>query len=356
MYEEVDERYQEKRRLMMQVQNSQLEDQFHRHLLAAFNAGANSTRQQTTFREKGVPALRLDVPSQAPNFWPSLSTPPPSAGLTPSFASNSSSHDPPYLAQPQNPTPSCATVLPNNYIGHHQVASGYLSPSMSPRLGASMPSRRTSPGPVHATVRPGLNRLVNDHPFRGRFASLPENALNRTFPMTTVVESQVQDSDQSEGQGSRAQSEPLKSEGELQSSTGEQTGTAYLAQSFLSPPGLCTTIGTNSPSPLSSSPSSSSSFTFVSPLQQNSAGDQIFLSPGSMEFVVSPPGEASSLLGYDAEFHDFNQYANTLGNITRTLDSMPGSSGPASVEVCNATDGGFEWSTPENLDYAIWGR
>ncbi|KAJ5083632.1 hypothetical protein N7456_013059 [Penicillium angulare] len=43
MYEEVDERYQEKRIRMLQAQNYQIEEQFHRHLLAAFAARANST-------------------------------------------------------------------------------------------------------------------------------------------------------------------------------------------------------------------------------------------------------------------------------------------------------------------------
>lgn len=41
MYEEIDERYQEKRIRMLQVQNMQIEEQFHRHLLAAFAARAN---------------------------------------------------------------------------------------------------------------------------------------------------------------------------------------------------------------------------------------------------------------------------------------------------------------------------
>ncbi|KAJ5648048.1 hypothetical protein N7490_004420 [Penicillium lividum] len=43
MYEEVDERYQEKRIRMLQAQNMQIEEQFHRHLLAAFAARANSS-------------------------------------------------------------------------------------------------------------------------------------------------------------------------------------------------------------------------------------------------------------------------------------------------------------------------
>lgn len=42
MYEEVDERYQEKRIRMLQAQNMQIEEQFHRHLLAAFAARTNS--------------------------------------------------------------------------------------------------------------------------------------------------------------------------------------------------------------------------------------------------------------------------------------------------------------------------
>ncbi|KAJ5084475.1 hypothetical protein NUU61_009054 [Penicillium alfredii] len=43
MYEEVDERYQEKRIRMLQAQNMQIEEQFHRHLLAAFAARAHGS-------------------------------------------------------------------------------------------------------------------------------------------------------------------------------------------------------------------------------------------------------------------------------------------------------------------------
>ncbi|KAJ5328210.1 hypothetical protein N7452_008600 [Penicillium brevicompactum] len=41
MYEEVDERYQEKRIKMLQAQNMQIEEQFHRHLLEAFTKRAS---------------------------------------------------------------------------------------------------------------------------------------------------------------------------------------------------------------------------------------------------------------------------------------------------------------------------
>lgn len=43
MYEEVDERYQEMRIRMLQMQNMQLEKQSHQHLLSAFAAQANGT-------------------------------------------------------------------------------------------------------------------------------------------------------------------------------------------------------------------------------------------------------------------------------------------------------------------------
>lgn len=48
MYEEIDERYQEKRTRMLQAQNMQIEEQFHRHLLAAFAARANRNAGSAT--------------------------------------------------------------------------------------------------------------------------------------------------------------------------------------------------------------------------------------------------------------------------------------------------------------------
>lgn len=48
MYEEVDERYQEKRIRMLQAQNMQIEEQFHRHLLAAFAARTNGSGSATS--------------------------------------------------------------------------------------------------------------------------------------------------------------------------------------------------------------------------------------------------------------------------------------------------------------------
>lgn len=47
MYEEVDERYQEKRIKMLQAQNMQIEEQFHRHLLDAFAKRANYSNRSS---------------------------------------------------------------------------------------------------------------------------------------------------------------------------------------------------------------------------------------------------------------------------------------------------------------------
>ena len=52
MYEEVDERYQEKRIRMLQAQNLQIEEQFHRHLLAVFAARANSHSTESSIASR----------------------------------------------------------------------------------------------------------------------------------------------------------------------------------------------------------------------------------------------------------------------------------------------------------------
>jgi hypothetical protein len=61
MYEEVDERYQEKRIRMLQAQNMQIEEQFHRHLLAAFAARANSSSASSIASRRSSLAPRASI-------------------------------------------------------------------------------------------------------------------------------------------------------------------------------------------------------------------------------------------------------------------------------------------------------
>ena len=61
MYEEVDERYQEKRIRMLQAQNMQIEEQFHRHLLAAFAARANSSSASSIASRRSSMAPRASI-------------------------------------------------------------------------------------------------------------------------------------------------------------------------------------------------------------------------------------------------------------------------------------------------------
>ncbi|KAJ5224929.1 uncharacterized protein N7469_008432 [Penicillium citrinum] len=63
MYEEVDERYQEKRIRMLQAQNMAIEEQFHRHLLAAFASRANSSGSVSSIasrRASATPRASVD--------------------------------------------------------------------------------------------------------------------------------------------------------------------------------------------------------------------------------------------------------------------------------------------------------
>ncbi|TQB76848.1 hypothetical protein MPDQ_006625 [Monascus purpureus] len=60
MYEEIDERYQEKRIRMLQAQNLQIEEQFRRHLLAAF-AGNNPFVHNNTTNNSSIHARRASA-------------------------------------------------------------------------------------------------------------------------------------------------------------------------------------------------------------------------------------------------------------------------------------------------------
>lgn len=86
MYEEIDERYQEKRIRMLQAQNMQIEEQFHRHLLAAFAARANgsgsaassiASRRASMAPRASVDArssrkMSLDLSNLQPPFHPGM--------------------------------------------------------------------------------------------------------------------------------------------------------------------------------------------------------------------------------------------------------------------------------------------
>ncbi|KAL1968918.1 hypothetical protein VTN77DRAFT_1279 [Rasamsonia byssochlamydoides] len=134
MYEEVDERYQEKRLRMLQAQNMQIEEQFQRQLLAAFAAGANSTTQATRVSpDGGVRKMHIDIPS-ARDFLPnhhhhhqrsmSAVSTPMSAGLSACSPATSYVQSPggSYMQTPG----AFSNVLPQ------QQLPAYLTPSQSP--------------------------------------------------------------------------------------------------------------------------------------------------------------------------------------------------------------------------------
>jgi len=296
MYEEIDERYQEKRLRMLQAHNLVIEEQFKRRLVAAFTAGANSTRQQTIAREKGVRPLHVDVTPAPQNIWPSCSTPPLSAGMTPSYASTSSASSE-YMAQIHSPRSS--SVLSNTYLQHHQVVPGYLTPSLTPTWGGTNES--TYPYPVtspnaHVSM---MSMDLDNKPFRQRLASLPENVFMRStaMAMTTPLDPQLEDSSRSEDQGSRAQSEPLqmplKTEADHSSISSEPFATLPGGPFALPDRTLAT-------SELSSNTSGSYPGTPM-------GSEDVFLSQPTTEFFV--PEEQ---IRYDPEFYAFNEYASTL--------------------------------------------
>ncbi|OJJ47516.1 hypothetical protein ASPZODRAFT_165661 [Penicilliopsis zonata CBS 506.65] len=230
MYEEVDERYQEKRIRMLQAQNLQIEEEFQRHLLAAFAARANGSSSALASRRAasigGPRKMSLDLSGlnaacSSQNCPPSLTSPmvhdsgyglspagSPFAAATPVTAV--ACHSPHSAAGPMGPSAAASpyhhphglsTVTPGplpQYIAGPQQP---LTPSW-PQRSPVQPTFRSwqgfaAPADCPPSVEMWQQRLVQQshlpspeastfrmRPFRDRLASAPELPV---YPTTTTT-------------------------------------------------------------------------------------------------------------------------------------------------------------------------
>lgn len=324
MYEEVDERYQEKRLRMLQAQNMQIEEEFQRQLLAAFAAGANSTRQAGRVSQDGaVRKMSIDIPS-AWDFLPghhhhrSMSAVSACSPATLYMQSPASSYDafsniqqqqqfPGYLTPSQSPTwPSTAATTP--------------FPQMTPQAQAQAQSVAAWRQQVLQRAHMGAGSAWLGHPFRQRLASAPDALMmmqqrSGAGTPTASTNNDVVLHSQSES----AQPQPVFSKDDSQMLSSGDLLTSLAQETWPTPE-------------LSPSPTSNSS--------PASGGDEK-LPPSTTQEVneVKQPPVLVSTDEVDPEYDEFTRFA--LG-----LESAPQWQAP----VADAATTFDDWVTLETLD------
>lgn len=230
MYEEVDERYQEKRMKLLKAHTSELEAQFQRHLVAAMAYGANvnanvninvnpnaNSNNRSSFgrlsQAGGIQKMRIDVPA-AQSYFPersqqqhSLSPTTPSSikadPTSPTFGDSYSSPAESYVQIPGSyympTTQQCPSYLSQQqmsaFMPQQLNTTSWDSASQFLALQQSVNALETSPGQM-ASMAQMASQL--SQPIRQRVASVPDVLLFQRQYMTPSVPDV-----------SRAQSEPF---------------------------------------------------------------------------------------------------------------------------------------------------
>ncbi|CDM33685.1 hypothetical protein DTO013E5_1459 [Penicillium roqueforti] len=220
MYEEVDERYQEKRILMLQRQNEQIEEQFKNHLLAAFAARAQFNNSSIHSRRAshmtprpslngvngGPRKMSLDLSNIRSSFSQgpgSMASPMPTGDgyvLSPtasydpsaqSYMASMSGSQTPYSDMFSAPTGNQSGQMPA-YMSQQASAPGWNS-----QVPAWAPMQQQNPTPAQTptdaqAVQMWQQQMMQQaqmpdtatqmHQFRDRLASAPELPLQHTAP------------------------------------------------------------------------------------------------------------------------------------------------------------------------------
>jgi hypothetical protein len=192
MYEEVDERYQEKRIKMLQAQNMQIEEEFHQHLLKAFakrasysNASSIASRRASNMTPihsvDNSRKMSLDLSNLRNNSFQSqmISPMPNDYVLSPA-----TSYDQSYMCE--SPYPAMipgTTTTPAQIPAYVQPWSNYPNPNWMQQI----PTPDQTPTDAHA-VQMWQQQMMHQapepvqmHHFRDRLASAPE-ALHQQTP------------------------------------------------------------------------------------------------------------------------------------------------------------------------------
>lgn len=354
MYEEIDERYQEKRIRMLQAQNIQIEEQFHRHLLAAFAARANSNSSSIAHRRSAVgPRGSVDAGSRKMSLDLSSLSSPYSQGVTSSNIASPMAASDSYMLSPtatfdsnaqsymncmdtSDPSYSMATTGPSTqvpaYVAHTPAPSApswstaqLQTPSWAMH---SMPTPMQTPNDTQAVhmwqqqmmqqsqLPADTAASIQMRQFRERLASAPElpvqqiptPAPSAPAPAPTVSASISGPSGHSRGHSQPSnnyhslqlltQGTHLAAQMAPQSSNGSPRAEALSAETQ-STPDFCPTPNT----PLSPT--------------ATSFGNRVMAMPGKQEDGLMVSGEE-----LDPDFNEFSQFALGLGNSSQERETF----------------------------------
>lgn len=208
MYEEVDERYQEKRMKLLKAHTTELEAQFHRHLMAAMAYGANNNRSLGRVSQSGgIQKMRIDVPAAQSYFAgrSQQSASPTSSSVkadptSPSFGGSYSSPSESYVQTPGSyympTTQQCSSNLSQPQMSAflpQQLNSSWNSTQQFLALQHPVNPLETTPGQMAS-----MAQMTPQSSHRQRVASVPDVLLFQQQHMAPSVPDV-----------SRAQSEPF---------------------------------------------------------------------------------------------------------------------------------------------------
>ncbi|CAI7580978.1 unnamed protein product [Penicillium glandicola] len=340
MYEEVDERYQEKRILMLQRQNEQIEDQFKNHLLAAFaaraqfNASSIHSRRASHMTPRpavngGPRKMSLDLSNIRSSFSQgpgSMASPMPTSdgyvlSPTASYDPNAQS----YMAcmngseTPYSNMFSTSSGTPSGHIPAYMSQAS--APTWNHQVPAWAPMQHQNPTPeqtptdTHAVQMWQQQMMqqaqmsdtaVQMHQFRDRLASAPELPLQHTAPPIPSASMSGPTGHGPTHGHSRGQSQPSNNFHNLNLLTqSTHLSHAQVAPSGFSSPKIeALSAGTHSTPDFCPTPNT--------PLSPTTAAVHATMSPPVGK--VNSDGIMVSHEGMDPDYNDFSQFAFHLGN------------------------------------------
>lgn len=168
MYEEIDERYQEKRIKMLQAQNLQIEEEFHRHLLKAFAKRANYPNGSSIASRRASNMTPLHPVGGSRKMSLDLSN----------LRSSSFSKEPGLMASPMSTSDGYVLSPAASYDPNMQSSMTCMNGPESPYANM-IPATATTPAKLPAYVQPTWQ-----HPS----ATMPQTSTPDQIPTDTHVQ------------------------------------------------------------------------------------------------------------------------------------------------------------------------
>jgi hypothetical protein len=348
MYEEVDERYAEKRIRMLQAQNMQIEQQFHRHLVAAFgrpqlgNSIANRRASTYTPRpsaDSGPRKMSLDLSNLRSSFSQgssSLASPMAASDgyiLSPTASFDNSANS--YMGcMPGSETPYSMVTPGSNsaqvpeYV-HQQATPAWNTQMPNWAMQQQVPTPGQTPTDQVQMWQQSMMQQANvpdtiqmQRQFRDRLASAPELPLHqppRVAPSASISGPTPSAHSHGHGHGqslghSRGQSQPSNNFHNLHLLT-QSTHLAMPASSASSPRIEALSAETHSTPDFCPTPHS--------PMSPTAVATQMNVPSLPAHVKMDGNGQGDGIMvsneGMDADYSDFSQFALHLGNSTMPL-------------------------------------